>query len=59
MNAFAAAIIDKINIEPLRSRINELVSKRLRGELSICDQCILDCREGRKYSFDIDLGRSK
>ncbi len=55
MNAFAAAIIDKINIEPLRSRINELVSKRLRGELSICDQCILDCREGRKYSFDIDL----
>lgn len=59
MNAFAAAIIDKINIEPLRSRINELVSKRLRGELSICDQCILDCREGRKYSFDIDLGRSR
>lgn len=55
MNAFAAAIIDKINIEPLRGRINELVSKRLRGELSICDQCILDCREGRKYSFDIDL----
>jgi Fe-S cluster assembly protein SufD len=57
MNAFAAAIIDKINIEPLRERINELVSKRLRGELSICDQCILDCREGRKYSFDIDLGK--
>lgn len=57
MNAFAAAIIDKINIEPLRSRINELVGKRLRGELSICDQCILDCREGRKYSFDIDLGK--
>ncbi len=54
MNAFAAEIIDKINIEPLRSRINELVTKRLRGELSICDQCILDCREGRKYSFDID-----
>ncbi len=59
MNAFASAIIDKINIEPLRSRINELVSKRLRGELSICDQCILDCREGRKYSFDIDLSGLK
>ena len=59
MNAFAAAIIDKINIEPLRTRINELVSKRLRGELSICDQCILDCREGRKYSFDIDMNRLK
>jgi Fe-S cluster assembly protein SufD len=57
MNAFAAAIIDKINLEPLRSRINELVSKRLRGELSICDQCILDCREGRRYSFDIQLGK--
>lgn len=55
MNAFASAIIDKINIEPLRQRINELVSKRLRGELSICDQCILDCREGRKYSFDIQI----
>lgn len=59
MNAFAAAIIDKINIEPLRDRINELVSLRIRGELSICDQCILDCRQGREFSFDIDLERSK
>ena len=55
MNAFASAIIDKIRIEPLRNRINEMVSKRLRGELSICDQCILNCRDERKISFDIDL----
>ncbi|MDP2424295.1 MAG: Fe-S cluster assembly protein SufD [Bacteroidales bacterium] len=57
MNAFASEIIHKINIAPLRNRIDEMVTKRLRGELSICDQCILDCNERRKYSFDIDLSR--
>ncbi len=57
MNAFASEIIHKINILPLRNRIDEMVTKRLRGELSICDQCILDCNERRKYSFDIDLSR--
>ncbi len=57
MNAFASEIIHKINIDPLKERIDVMVSKRLRGELTICDQCILDCSERRKYSFDIDLSK--
>ncbi len=43
MFAFADEIVNKISIEPLRDNISKLVEKRLRGELSICDQCILNC----------------
>ncbi|HSW68055.1 MAG TPA: Fe-S cluster assembly protein SufD [Bacteroidales bacterium] len=57
MNAFASEIIHKVNIEPLHQRIDELVSKRLRGELSICDQCILGCSARRQISFDITTPR--
>ena len=45
MNAFASEIINKIGIEVLRLRIAFLVSKRLRGELSYCESCVLNCRE--------------
>ncbi len=55
MYAFAAEVINKIKVPALRERIDELVSKRLRGELSICDQCILDCSQRRPVVFDIDL----
>lgn len=55
MYAFAAEVINKIKVPALRERIDELVSKRLRGELSICDQCILDCNQRRPMIFDIDL----
>ena len=34
MNAFAHEVILKITIEPLRERINELIEKRLNGEIS-------------------------
>ncbi|MBE0641111.1 MAG: Fe-S cluster assembly protein SufD, partial [Bacteroidales bacterium] len=44
MYAFAAEVIGKISIQALRERIDELVAKRLRGELTICDQCVIDCR---------------
>jgi len=55
MNAFAEEVINKISILPLRERIDELVSKRLKGELTICDQCILDCSGRKPVKFDIDL----
>lgn len=45
MNAFAAEIIDKIQIPALRDRISYLVSKRLRGELTHCASCVLRCRD--------------
>lgn len=39
MNAFAHEVIQEIRIEPLRDRIDELVEKRLRGELARCHSC--------------------
>lgn len=45
MYAFAHEIIDKISIDPLRERITELVDKRLRGELSRCNNCAMKCGE--------------
>ncbi|MBT5527825.1 MAG: Fe-S cluster assembly protein SufD [Cytophagia bacterium] len=45
MNAFVGEIIEKIKIPALRDRITYLVAKRLRGELSHCATCVLNCRE--------------
>ncbi len=55
MYAFAAEIINQIKVQPLRHQIDEMVYKRLRGELSTCDQCILDCNAKRDINFEIDL----
>ncbi|MCD4664462.1 MAG: Fe-S cluster assembly protein SufD, partial [Bacteroidales bacterium] len=58
MYAFAAEIIDKIKILPLKDRIDDLVKKRLRGELAICDQCVLHCKnQENKYEFKIDISK--
>jgi Fe-S cluster assembly protein SufD len=43
MYAFADEVVSKISIEPLRDRIEELVEKRLRGDLSPCHHCALSC----------------
>jgi Fe-S cluster assembly protein SufD len=43
MYAFANEIIEKIKVEPIRERIDELVGKRLRGELSRCHNCAMHC----------------
>ncbi|MBI9033273.1 MAG: Fe-S cluster assembly protein SufD [Bacteroidales bacterium] len=58
MYAFAAEVINFINIEALRIRIDDLVKKRLRGELSVCDQCVLHCSSQEKtVSFEIDMSK--
>jgi Fe-S cluster assembly protein SufD len=41
--AFAHEVIEKIQVIPLRDRINHLVDKRLRGELSRCNNCSMAC----------------
>ena len=41
--AFAYEVIDKIGVTPLKDRINHLVDKRLRGELSRCNNCSMTC----------------
>jgi len=43
MYAFANEILGEIKIEPLKDRMNELIDKRLRGELSRCNNCAMNC----------------
>jgi Fe-S cluster assembly protein SufD len=57
MYAFAADLVNKISISLLRERLDQMVQKRLRGELSICDQCVLHCKEDLSLTFDIDMSK--
>jgi Fe-S cluster assembly protein SufD len=57
MYAFAVEIINRISIEALRQRLDHMVEKRLRGELSICDQCMLHCNSKEPTTFNIDLSQ--
>ena len=41
MYAFTADVIDNIRIDALKDRIKMLVEKRLRGELSKCEGCVI------------------
>jgi len=45
MNAFAAEIVRKLQVPALRDRISYLILKRLRGELTHCNSCVIRCRE--------------
>jgi Fe-S cluster assembly protein SufD len=43
MYAFAYEIVSRISLPVLKDRIIDLVEKRLRGELSRCNECDLHC----------------
>jgi Fe-S cluster assembly protein SufD len=43
MNAFSYEVVQNIKVEPLRDRINELIDKRLRGDMSRCHDCAYHC----------------
>ncbi len=58
MYAFIADVTVKIGIEALRTSIEDMVKKRLRGELSICERCVLHCsRPDVTVEFDIDMSK--
>ncbi len=58
MYAFADAVIDEISIEALRISIEDMVKRRLRGDLSICNRCVLHCSTpDQPVIFDIDLSK--
>ncbi len=57
MYAFADEVVTKISIDALREKICRLVNKRLKGELSICDQCVLHCGSDEQVVFNIDLSK--
>ncbi len=43
MYAFADEIINEIRVPVLKERVEHLVDKRLRGELSRCNNCSMNC----------------
>ncbi|MBE9518667.1 MAG: Fe-S cluster assembly protein SufD, partial [Bacteroidetes bacterium] len=45
MDAFTWDVISKIKQPSLQDRITELVGKRLRGELSRCNNCAMHCED--------------
>jgi Fe-S cluster assembly protein SufD len=58
MYAFAAEVIGKMSLEPLMNRVDEMVKQRLRGELHICQTCVLHCaNQEKEIHFDIDLSK--
>ncbi len=57
MYAFADEVITKISIEALREKVCQLVNRRLKGELSVCDQCVLHCSNHEPAVFNIDMSK--
>ena len=56
MYAFAAEISNNISILALKERIDDMIQRRLRGELSSCDTCAFQCG-AKEYDFKIDLDK--
>jgi Fe-S cluster assembly protein SufD len=54
MHAFAKEIIDRISIASLIDYTEELVKKRLKGEVISCTQCALQC-DNKVIDFEINL----
>jgi len=58
MYAFAADVINKMSLEPLKNRVDEMVKQRLRGELHVCETCVLHCaNQEKEIHFDIDMSK--
>lgn len=56
--AFAAEVIKEIKIEELKIQIDDMVKKRLHGELDICETCVLHCKtKDREMEFPIDISK--
>ena len=57
MYAFAAEISNHIQIDDIKDTIDDMIKRRLRGELSSCDSCVLHCSHPKEYDFDIDYSK--
>ncbi len=58
MYAFTAEVTGKIAFPALRSSIEDMMKKRLRGELAICERCVLHCNQPDfPLEFEIDMSR--
>lgn len=58
MYAFLAEVTTKVSIEALRNNYEDMIKRRLRGELSICEKCVLHCSMPDKpVEFEIDMSK--
>ena len=57
MYAFAAEVSNHIGNEMLHEHIDDMIKRRLRGELSSCENCVLRCSHPKEYNFDIDYSK--
>lgn len=48
MNAFAQEIVQKVSIPQFRTQLEEMVSRRLKGELTPCEYCSCHCGQSNK-----------
>ena len=46
-----------IGNEMLHEHIDDMIKRRLRGELSSCENCVLRCSHPKEYNFDIDYSK--
>jgi Fe-S cluster assembly protein SufD len=58
MVAFVGQIVNRIKLPNLQASIDELVRKRLKGELNSCEQCSIHCADPDKpIHFEIDMSQ--
>ena len=58
MFAFLAEVTSKVSIDILRISYEDMIKRRLQGELSVCDKCVLHCSVPDKpVEFDIDMSK--
>jgi len=57
MYAFAAEVSNHIGNDMLHEHIDDMIKRRLRGELSSCENCVLRCSHPKDYNFDIDYSK--
>lgn len=54
MFAFANEVCNYVRIPALKDRLSDMVQRRLNGELTICDQCLLHNANHSELFFPID-----
>ena len=57
MYAFAAEVSNHIGNEMLHETVDDMIKRRLRGELSSCEKCVLRCSHPKEYNFEIDYSK--
>ena len=58
MFSFTQEVVNKIKLPILKERIEDLITRRLKGELSACENCALSCDDpDAVITFDIDISK--